>query len=232
MAQTKARSRLKTSDKTLAKSRLAARQNTTKANQPTGQAMAKDLNRTHFWPKNILNKRATSTSTFHSTKAPSLPATFLPSLANSLSKKKPLTTASQHTFADLQSQFHKHLQYSLALLLAILLYFILYQGMQYFYPEQIQNLGLPNSYFPFFALFFLANFLFFCFLFVKKRFAFFLACLLNVILFFKVQAIAFDWAAVVVLFASALIVTWIFFGNFTFHPPSTQLPAQKRKIRI
>ncbi|MFH2118602.1 MAG: hypothetical protein ABII10_02620 [Candidatus Paceibacterota bacterium] len=69
-------------------------------------------------------------------------------------------------------------------------------------PNQINNLVLPNSYLPFHALLLSANFLFFTFITLSKRWGILIALIIQWLLFLKLQNFNLDmWA-----WGSALLV--------------------------
>lgn len=98
----------------------------------------------------------------------------------------------------------KHLRYIFSLFVALIAYFLLYLLISKVYPSQIQNFLFKNSYLPFFLLTFIANFFFFTFLLLNKNLGLIIAFFINLVLYFKVLSIEFDFLSLLIIF---LIVT-------------------------
>lgn len=114
-------------------------------------------------------------------------------------------------FQLFKQQFQLRLKYGLALLLALLAYYSLYWLISNFYPEQLQDVLLENAYLPVFTLLFLANYLFFSFLFLKQEPALLLSFLLNFYLFLRLQKVNFDlftYLLIVILFS--VLALWLY----------------------
>ena len=88
--------------------------------------------------------------------------------------------------------FKKYLHFMPCFLLALGTYFLLYLLIRKIYPTQIQNFVIKNSYFPFFALLFVANFFFFTFLFLNQKIGLLLALFINLILYFRLNQFVFN----------------------------------------
>lgn len=168
MSATKARSRLKTPSKTLARSRLLAA-NATKKLTKSSEIQEKKIIPTK---KKILS--------FHKK---NLPTTF----SNKTQPKKLFKQTQQ-----LSQKLSQHLRYSLALFLSLGLFTTLFFLLRNVYPEQIANFLFPQSYLPFFFLLWLASFFFFAFLFLDKKKAFLLSNLVTFYCFLRLQRIEID----------------------------------------
>jgi len=110
--------------------------------------------------------------------------------------------------------FKKYLSYIYCLLISLVGYFLLYLLVSKIYPNQIQNFIFKNSYLPFFLLLFLANFFFFTFLFLNKKIGLIIAFLINLLLYFKISDISFDFmSALIVIITTATLAFLTFFAE-------------------
>lgn len=74
------------------------------------------------------------------------------------------------------------------------------------HPYQIKNFLAPNSYLPLLASTFLGSFFLLSFLFLSTRRGFLLSLMLNLVLFFKLQQVIFNWQLVVSLVIFFVII--------------------------
>ena len=110
--------------------------------------------------------------------------------------------------------FKKYLAYVYCLLIAIVAYFALYILVSKVYPSQVQNFLFKNSYLPFFLNLFVANFLFFTFVFLNKKIGLIFAFFINLIIYFKINNIYFDLISYLfILLTTGVLIFLIFFEN-------------------
>ena len=107
--------------------------------------------------------------------------------------------------------YKKYLHYIFSLFIALFLYFFLYLLLNKVYPSQIQNFILKNSYLPFFLLMLAANFFLFTFIFLNKKIGFIIAFAINLILYFKISHIYFNFSSCLIIFIITLILTLLAF---------------------
>lgn len=107
--------------------------------------------------------------------------------------------------------FKKYLNYTYCLLLALLMYFLLYLLISKIYPNQIQNFLFKNSYLPFFSILFLANFFFFTFVFLDKKIGIIISFLINLLFYFKINDINLDLISVVTIILTISTLTFLTF---------------------
>lgn len=110
--------------------------------------------------------------------------------------------------------FKKYLNYIYCLLISLIAYFVLYLLISKVYPSQIQNFLFKNSYLPFFLNLFIANFLFFTFIFLNKKIGLIIAFFINLIFYFKINNFNFDLiSCLFILLITAIFIFLIFFEN-------------------
>lgn len=110
--------------------------------------------------------------------------------------------------------FKKYLSYVYCLLIAVVAYSTLYLLINKVYPSQIQNFLFKNSYLPFFLNLFVANFLFFTFVFLNKKIGLIIAFFINLIFYFKINNIHFDLiSCLFILLITIVFILLIFFEN-------------------
>ena len=100
--------------------------------------------------------------------------------------------------------FKKYLNYIYCLIIALVIYFLLYLLISKIYPAQIQNFLFKNSYLPFFFILFFANFFLLTFIFLNKKIGLISSFSINLILYFKINNLHFDLASILVV---VLIIT-------------------------
>ncbi len=105
----------------------------------------------------------------------------------------------------------KYWHYIFCLFIAIFCYFLLYLLLSKVYPNQIQNFIFKNSFLPLFSLLFIANFFLFTFFFLNKKIGFIFAFIINLILYFKISHIYFNFAAILAIALLGLILTLLAF---------------------
>lgn len=88
--------------------------------------------------------------------------------------------------------WHYYLTHLASLILALAFYFSTYYILTTFHPQQIKNFIVVNTYLPLQLSFFLANFLFFSFLLLKKRRGLLISLFLSIWLFLKLQTVIMD----------------------------------------
>lgn len=118
--------------------------------------------------------------------------------------------------ADL-SFLKKHWHYVFCLFIAIFCYFMLYLLISKVYPGQIQNFIFKNSYLPLFVLLFIANFFLFTFFFLNKKIGFIFAFIINLILYFKISHIYFNFATIMAIASIGSILTLLAFPPRLFY---------------
>lgn len=107
--------------------------------------------------------------------------------------------------------FKKYLSYIYCLLISLMGYFLFYLLISKVYPTQIQNFIFKNSYLPFFLLLFIANFFFFAFLFLNKKIGVIIAFLINLLLYFKINDLSFDWLSFLVIILIIIVLSTLIF---------------------
>lgn len=107
----------------------------------------------------------------------------------------------------------KYVRYLPMLLVALLAYGGLALLVYNFYPNQIANLVLVNSYALLVIPFLIANTLFFSYLFLNTRRGFLLSCALTIALFLRLQKVTFEWQWV--LLGGGILVVTEALGTFT-----------------
>ncbi|MDO5561258.1 MAG: hypothetical protein Q4G02_00570 [bacterium] len=90
--------------------------------------------------------------------------------------------------SDFWRDYYRYLQ---VLTLAIFCYVLVFLIWQFVPPAQIANWPLPDCYLPFQAILFAGNFFFFTFLTQNRRFGLYLATIIYLWLFFKLQHFVF-----------------------------------------
>lgn len=127
------------------------------------------------------------------------------------------TTSNQRTNwrvpTGLQGQLRAYVRYSICLFIALFGYYGTYQLMQRVYPSQMQHILWTNSYLPFTTLIFLSNFFLFTFLSLSKRWGLWLSLVINCILYWRLNQVAFDLAAVVIIATIALLLFFLIFQD-------------------
>jgi hypothetical protein len=110
--------------------------------------------------------------------------------------------------------FKKYLSYSYCLFIALFAYFLLYLLISKIYPSQIQNFLFKNSYLPFFALLFIANFLLFTFLFLNKKIGLTISFFMHLLIYFRLNQLRFDFASVLfIIITGTIFASLIFFDE-------------------
>ena len=109
----------------------------------------------------------------------------------------------------------EHLKYSFALVLSLFSFYTIYLLCQSFYPEQIQNLLIKNSYLLFFILLFLANFFLFTFIFLNKKVGLLSSFVLSFSLYLKLIKVKFSLISILTIIVFSLILFFVLFSNFS-----------------
>ena len=107
--------------------------------------------------------------------------------------------------------FKKYLNYIYFLLLAILMYFLLYLLVSRVYPNQVQNFIFKNSYLPFFSILFIANFFLFAFVFLNKKIGIIVSFLINLLFYFKINDINFNLSSILIIIFITCVLTSLTF---------------------
>lgn len=111
--------------------------------------------------------------------------------------------------------FKKYLHYIFCLIIALIAYFSIYILVKNVYPSQIQNFLFTNSYLPFFALLFLANFFLITFLSLNSRLGFLGAFSINCLFYLKANQIKFDLLSLgFILLSTFILAGLLFFDKF------------------
>lgn len=126
----------------------------------------------------------------------------------------------------LSHQLQERIKYSLSLIISLILYYLLYLSASNFYPEQLQDFILENSFLPVLTVLFLANFFFFSFLFLKQKPAIILSFYINIFLLFRLQKINWDMTAFLFTTLSAVVL-----GLILYLPIQKNLKI-KKKIKV
>ena len=109
----------------------------------------------------------------------------------------------------------EHLKYSFVLILALFSFYSLYLLCQNFYPEQIQNLIIKNSYLPFFFLFFITNFFLFTFISLNKKIGLLGSFILSFSLYLKLIKVRLSLISILTVVVFSLVLFFILFANFS-----------------
>jgi hypothetical protein len=115
---------------------------------------------------------------------------------------------------DLQQLFTSHLKFLPLLFIAGLFYAGVYWLVTQISPSQVRSILLPNSFLPFHALLLPANFFFFTFVTLSKRWGLLAALVIQWLLFLKLQNFTLDpwaWGSAVLLGVGGywLRVMWV-----------------------
>lgn len=137
-----------------------------------------------------------------------------PVLTSSRLKKRKLETKKLKIIAQ-KLKFKEHLQYGLVLILSLISFYILYLLCQNFYPKQIQNFIIKNSYLPFFILFFLGNFFLFTFIFLNKKIGLLISFIVSFSLYLKFITVQLNLITFLVVLVFTIILAALLFPNFS-----------------
>lgn len=109
----------------------------------------------------------------------------------------------------------EHFQYSFVLLLSLICFYLLYLLCRNFYPEQIQNFIIKNSYSAFFIPFFISNFLFFTFIFLNKKIGLLVAFFLSFSLYLKFLNVEINIFSIAITLLINTVLAFLLFSNFS-----------------
>jgi hypothetical protein len=105
----------------------------------------------------------------------------------------------------------EHLQYSVALILALVSFYLLYLICKNFYPSQIQNFLINNSYLGFFIPFFMGSFFLFSFILLNKKYSLLISFFISISLYFKFLAVKLNlFSIMTIIFLTGLLASLLF----------------------
>lgn len=137
-----------------------------------------------------------------------------PIVASSRLKKKKIETEKFKIISQ-KLKLKEHLQFGTVLILSLISFYALYLLCQNFYPEQIQNFIIKNSYLPFFILFFLGSFFLFTFIFLNKKIGLLISFIISFSFYLKFIHVQLNLITILVVLVFSGSLAALLFPNFS-----------------